>query len=135
MKRVFADASYWIALINPKDRWRGRAGEVSRSLGARLLLTTDEVLIEVLNYFAEWGDAMRQAAVINVQEILLNRNVIVIPSSRDGFTSGLSLYRARLDKGYSLTDCISMNTMREQHLTDVLTSDHHFTQEGFRVLL
>jgi predicted nucleic acid-binding protein len=51
LKRVFADASYWIALINPKDQWRGRAVEVSRSLGATLLLTTDEVLIEVFNYF------------------------------------------------------------------------------------
>jgi predicted nucleic acid-binding protein len=135
LKRIFADASYWIALINPKDQWRGRAVEASRSLGATLLLTTDEVLIEVLNYFADRGDEMRRAAAINVQEILLNRDVAIIPSSHDSFTSGLSLYQARLDKGYSLTDCISMNTMRELALTDVLTSDHHFTQEGFHILL
>ncbi|MDT5062703.1 MAG: uncharacterized protein QOH63_3162 [Acidobacteriota bacterium] len=133
--RVFADASYWIALINPKDQWRRRAIEASQSLGAALLLTTDEVLIEILNYFADRGDEMRRAATINVREILLNKNVSIIPSSHDSFTSGLSLYQARLDKGYSLTDCISMNAMREQGLTDVLTSDNHFTQEGFRILL
>jgi len=133
--RVFADASYWIALINPKDQWHRRAIEASQSLGAALLLTTDEVLIEVLNYFADRGDEMRRAAAINVQEILLNKNVSIIPLSHDSFTSGLSLYQARLDKGYSLTDCISMNAMREQGLTDVLTGDHHFTQEGFRILL
>jgi len=48
--------------------------------------------------------------------------------------AGLDLYRARLDKGYSLTDCISMQIMRREGLTDVLTNDRHFEQEGFRAL-
>lgn len=47
----------------------------------------------------------------------------------------MELYGARLDKGYSLTDCISMYVMREHGLTEVLTHDQHFTQEGFRTLL
>jgi hypothetical protein len=50
------------------------------------------------------------------------------------FASGLALYRARLDKGYSLTDCISMQTMRQEGLSEVLTNDRHFEQEGFRAL-
>lgn len=49
--------------------------------------------------------------------------------------SALSLYNARQDKGYSLTDCMSMSTMRELGITNVLTHDRHFTQEGFNVLL
>jgi predicted nucleic acid-binding protein len=36
---------------------------------------------------------------------------------------------------YSLTDCISMNAMRAEALTEVLTNDHHFEQEGFTVLM
>jgi hypothetical protein len=28
-----------------------------------------------------------------------------------------------------------MNTMRQMGITDVLTNDHHFTQEGFTVLI
>ena len=39
------------------------------------------------------------------------------------------------DKGYSLTDCISMNVMRRDGLIEVLTNDEHFTQEGFSCLL
>ncbi len=31
-----------------------------------------------------------------------------------------------LTKGYSLTDCISMQTMRREGLTEILTSDRHF---------
>jgi predicted nucleic acid-binding protein len=40
----------------------------------------------------------------------------------------------RPDKGYSLTDCISMGTMRREAITEVLTNDRHFEQEGFRAL-
>ena len=40
----------------------------------------------------------------------------------------------RLDKGFSLTDCISMQSMRREGLSDVLTNDWHFEQEGFRAV-
>lgn len=59
----------------------------------------------------------------------------VVPQSRQSFLAGLKLYRDRPDKGYSLTDRISMETMRREGLTDVLTNDRHFEQEGFRALL
>jgi hypothetical protein len=38
-------------------------------------------------------------------------------------------------KYYSLTDCISMNLMRGRGITEILTHDQHFTQEGFTILL
>jgi predicted nucleic acid-binding protein len=60
--------------------------------------------------------------------------VSVIPQSRQGFLDGLALYEVRPDKGYSLTDCISRQAMRREGLTDVLTNDRHFEQEGFRAL-
>jgi predicted nucleic acid-binding protein len=50
------------------------------------------------------------------------------------FQAGFDLYAARPDKGYSLTDCVSMNTMRREGLTEVLTNDRHFEQEGFKAL-
>ena len=49
-------------------------------------------------------------------------------------SDALTLYEARPDKEYSLTDCIAMQTMRREGLTEVLTNDHHFTQEGFSIL-
>jgi len=42
---------------------------------------------------------------------------------------------ARPDKEWSLTDCISSVAMNERNITDALTSDHHFEQAGFRILL
>jgi predicted nucleic acid-binding protein len=58
----------------------------------------------------------------------------VIPQSRSSFLAGLDLYTQRPDKGYSLVDCISMQTMRKEGLTEVLSNDRHFEQEGFRAL-
>jgi predicted nucleic acid-binding protein len=60
--------------------------------------------------------------------------ITVIEQNREVFLQGLSLFEARPDKGYSLTDCISMNVMREEGLTEVLSNDRHFAQEGFQLL-
>ena len=47
----------------------------------------------------------------------------------------IDLYEQRPDKTYSLTDCISMIICRDRGITDVLTSDKDFEQEGFTRLL
>jgi predicted nucleic acid-binding protein len=48
---------------------------------------------------------------------------------------GLALLVARPDKTYSLCDAVSFTLMRDRGLTDALTADTHFAQEGFRKLL
>jgi len=83
---------------------------------------------------AEAGPHTRMQAAAMIDHIHADPNIEVAPQSRASFQEGLALYRARLDKGYSLTDCISMQVMRREGLTDVLTNDHHFTQEGFHIL-
>lgn len=70
-----------------------------------------------------------------VRRLLVKETVVVFPQSRGSFLDGLQLYEARLDKGYSLVDCISMATLRREGITDVLTTDCHFVQEGFHALL
>lgn len=47
----------------------------------------------------------------------------------------MALLWSRLDKTYSLCDAMSFILMRERHILDALTTDHHFEQEGFRKLL
>lgn len=71
---------------------------------------------------------------MNVHDVLHDASVYVIAQNRASFLSGLELYAARPDKRYSLTDCISMQTMRREALSDALTNDRHFEQEGFRAL-
>jgi len=66
---------------------------------------------------------------------LLDVRVKVIARNEMTFLNALELYESRLDKGYSLTDCISMNVCRALNINEILTHDHHFEQEGFKVLL
>jgi predicted nucleic acid-binding protein len=134
VKLVFADTVYWVALINPKDEWRSQARSATTLLSDAQIITTDSILIEVLNFFAEHGDAARRRAVTVVERLLTNPDTEVVPQTHDNFLAGLSLYKARADKGYSLTDCISMITMRERNISEVLTHDRHFGQEGFTLL-
>jgi predicted nucleic acid-binding protein len=129
VKAVFADTFYWIALTAPTDAAYSRAHQVTDDI-----VTIDEVLTEYLTFFCTSPEYLRRKAASNVQNILNDPGVRVIPQSRESFVSGLALYSDRPDKGYSLTDCISMQTMRREGLTDVLTNDRHFEQEGFRAL-
>ena len=133
MTAVFADTFYWIALINPRDSGYDAVLEYSRSLGSRLVLTTDEVLTELLAFCAA-DPQLRLEAALAVRDILASKGARVVPQSRESFLSGLALYQSRPDKGYSLTDCISMQTMRHEGVTEALTNDRHFEQEGFRAL-
>ena len=49
--------------------------------------------------------------------------------------AGMDLLARRRDKTYSLCDAVSFLLMRDQGITEALTTDHHFEQEGFTRLL
>jgi len=99
-----------------------------------MLVTTDEVLSEFLNYFSAAGESKRRVVANMFEETMSHPRVLVIPQTRESLLRGFTLYKARADKGYSLTDCISMTAMRERNITEVLTHDQHFRQEGFAAL-
>ena len=134
MRTVFADAVYWIAIVKPNDPWLIDAMAARKRLGKTRIVTTEEVLGELLAALRK-GPFLRHLAVKMVRAILSNPNVRVVPQSRDSFQKGLVRYDARRDKHYSLQDCISMNVMESKSITEVLTNDHHFEQEGFTVLM
>ena len=104
------------------------------TLAARLhptkLSRPTKFLCEYLAFFAGARPSVRAQAGKIVADLFKSLTVLVVPQSRESFLAGLELYRARPDKGYSLTDCISMQTMRREGLTN----DRHFEQEGFRAL-
>jgi predicted nucleic acid-binding protein len=129
VKAVFGDTFYWIALTLPEDAAHDRAKLVTADI-----VTTEEVLTEYLTFFCASPEYLRREVASSVEAILHDPTVRVIPQSHDSFTDGFWFYRNRPDKGYSLTDCISMQAMRREGLTEVLTNDRHFEQEGFRPL-
>jgi predicted nucleic acid-binding protein len=135
MSRYFVDAGHLIALINPKDQWHRRSIEIDLKISNSDLVTTEEVLTELLNFYCESGEYMRSLAAKLARETLLNIRVTVVSSIETSFIEALDLYEARPDKGYSLTDCISMNVCKASGVSEILTNDDHFRQEGFVLLL
>ena len=134
MKQIFADTFYWVALINPQDNWHQQAREVTSSLKNVKLVTTDEVLVELLNFMSVRGANLKRRTVEFIDNLLQNPHLQVIPQNRESFLQGFELYRRRPDKEYSLTDCISMTVMQRLKISQVLTHDNHFQQEGFIIL-
>jgi predicted nucleic acid-binding protein len=130
---LFADSFYWIALANPADACHQEVTRFSQM--HHVLVTTDEVLTEFLNYFAGAGERKRAVIARMFEEAMSHPQIVVLAQTRDSLLRGFGLYTARGDKGYSLTDCISMKAMRERNIREVLTHDHHFEQEGFTILL
>lgn len=135
MRAIFADTFYWAALLNPRDQWHRAANERRTNLVDIRIVTTETVLIELLNYFSEFSSEMRTTVTETVRDIMVDLDIDYVSHSPESFLDALGLYERRSDKGYSLTDCVSMNVCRERGITEVLTHDDHFRQEGFVVLL
>ena len=132
MKAVFADTSYYLALVNPKDRWHARAVELAESILGRIFVT-EHVLLELgcaLTRATDRGVFLRTLELIETEG-----NSIIIPASAQLFRQGLALFADRPDKDWSLVDCISFVVMKQRRLTDALTADRHFSQAGFKALL
>jgi len=132
MRAVFADTLYWVALTNKLDALHEQAAKLIPALGSPRVVTTELVITEYLNFFAEWGAHFRRKAIGNVRIALKSPRIMVVPHTHETFLAGIAFYEARIDKGYSLTDCVSTLAMRNERLTDVLTNDRHFEQEGFQ---
>jgi predicted nucleic acid-binding protein len=72
---------------------------------------------------------------LTVRAIAEDPGVLIVEQSHSTFDNALDLYDRRPDKRYSMTDCSSMCHMMSTGITDVLTNDRHFVQEGFTALL
>lgn len=135
MRAVFADASYWIAILNPQDRLHEQAVAVSRPALVARLVTSEMVLAEVLSFFAGRGSQARQAAARLAADLRNDQGTAIVLQTSAQFQRALALYARRPDKTWGLTDCASFLIMEEQGITEALTRDRHFEQAGFTALL
>jgi predicted nucleic acid-binding protein len=129
---VFADTSYWLALLVKQDQYHSRAQAwTARITGC--ITTTAAVLLETANALAR--PAWRASAVALIEHLRQRDDVRVVPFEPALWARGWDLYRNRADKAWSLTDCFSFLVMQQTALTDALTADEHFRQAGFRAVL
>ena len=131
MRRVFVDTSGWFELVLPGGR--GRA-EIARAVEApdTKFVTSTYVLDELISLILERRGykiaSMAASAIRSAPEIRLEH-----PDAAEE-SRAWRLFLDRSDKTYTLTDCLSFVIMRRLGITEAITTDRHFRQEGFTVL-
>jgi len=132
MKRVSGDSLYFLALVNPKDRFHRQAVDFARAWQG-IIVTSRWVLAEICDWLSSSDN--RALALGVVSQITTSKRFHVIHRSDELFERGLELYRLRPDQDWSLTDSVSFIVMADEGLADALTGDRHFNQAGFTALL
>jgi predicted nucleic acid-binding protein len=132
MKPVFADTSYYIALLSEEDAFHAAALEWSENLLGRTVVT-EYVLVELGSALSR--SKYRDRYVPFVERLLADPDTKLVLASQNLFRQCLTLFADRSDKQWSLVDCIPFVVMKQRRLTDALTTDHHFGQAGFKFLL
>ena len=135
MTPVFADTSYWFAVMNPTDQWHQAAVRADAAIGDRRIVTTEMVLTELLNSVSRMGPTQRDIVATAVRGMYTDPRVTVLPQTAERFQRALDLYETRLDKRWGHTDCASFLAMRENDINQVLTFDRDFAQAGFTILM
>jgi predicted nucleic acid-binding protein len=132
VRSVFADAAYFIALLNPADNFHARALELARRPPGRLV-TSYWILAEVGDAFSQPGHRAKFARLLGL--LASTPDIEVLPPTVEQFRVGAALHASRPDKRWSLTDCITFSVMNDLGMVDALTTDYHFEQAGFRALM
>ena len=81
------------------------------------------------------GAATRNTAAHGFERVRQDPRIEVVPHSRELSAEAISLFTARSDKDWSLTDCLSFIVMGRRSIREALTADNHFEQAGFHAAL
>ena len=131
--RVFADTSYFVAILSERDEAHDAAMSWMESPHVHAITTTSWVLVELADTMSLPGE--RQVAADFIERLQSASDTRIVPVSEELLWRGFRHFRSRPDKEWSLTDCLSFVVMSDEGLTDALTGDHHFEQAGFTALL
>ena len=133
--RYFLDTSYTIALTIEKDQFHKRAVDLSFKLSETNseIITTQAILLEIGNALAK--KKYRLSAVNILQQLESDTRTAIVGLTPELHDRAFELFSSRMDKEWSLVDCISFVVMHERKISKALTTDEHFIQAGFRALL
>lgn len=128
---VFMDTYGLIAWINTRDAAHLPVKSYLNVYSGSIV-TTEWVLLEFADAFSL--SSVKPFAIEAIRRIHRLPMFQVVGFSPTVSQAGFDLYKARPDKDWSLTDCISFAVMSQHGLSEALTADHHFEQAGFRAV-
>lgn len=134
-RRVLGDSSFFFALVAKRDPAHRPAVTTYEKLlraGARIV-TTDYIVDETLTLTKGRIDASTAIALLD--RIERSEAIDLELLSGESFLASKQYFRKHSDHGYSFTDCTSFVVMNELEIRAALTTDRHFKEAGFEVLL
>jgi predicted nucleic acid-binding protein len=134
-REVFLDTAGLYALADRRDPTRQAVIEQVQKLVAakRAIVLTDYVIDEGATLAKARAGGYAAGRLLELVERSAGIRLEWIGPDR--FDAAKAFFRKHADHGYSFTDCTSFVVMRELRLTEVLTTDEHFVEAGFRALL
>lgn len=129
---MFIDTSGWLCLYHKDEPEHREAVKIYNT--AKTRITTGYVLAEFVP-LAQVRGFPRTKNLEFSQRILDSAEIEIIWVDENLHRQAVALLRERADKNYSLCDAVSFVVMRERGITESLTTDKHFRQEGFVRLL
>ena len=129
---MFVDTSGLLCFFDRRDFRHQAAHNLIDS--APILITHSYVLAEFVPLSQSRGLDRREALEF-AKDILNNQFLVLMWVDEKLHRAAQALLEKRIDKTYSLCDAVSFVLMRDFGLNEALTTDRHFTQEGFVRLL
>lgn len=114
---ILIDTGYLIALAIERDELHGRSIRWAAHTREPLLLS-EYVLWETINRLSAVAD--RPRAHILAERVMSDPVYEFVRATPAVFDAGMALHRARPDKDWSLTDCISFHLMGERRISRAL---------------
>jgi predicted nucleic acid-binding protein len=130
---VLLDTSGLLCFLHQDEPQHKRAVELLAN-SSGILLTHNYVLAELVALALV--RRFSQSTVLSyISELLNNPKVEIVWVDESLHQKAVNLLMDRQDKTYSLCDAVSFVLMRRRGITEALTTDKHFKQEGFTRLL
>ena len=125
---MLIDTSGFLCFKKKEEPYHEEAVELYELTKARL--TTSYVLAEYVALALIRGLSRKDVLTFS-EEVLSDETIEIIWVDEVLHRKAVALLQKREDKTYSLCDAVSFVVMRERALTEALTTDKHFEQEGF----
>jgi len=133
MRKIFLDTGGILALINKRDALHKKAIKVNKVLEQEEVqfIVTDYIVVEVGNALAKH----KELAMKTLDHLQTSEDIQRLKITDEIFDQALELYKKYSDKEWGITDISSFVVMQQEGINEAFTTDHHFKQFGFRILL
>jgi predicted nucleic acid-binding protein len=127
---VFADTSYFLALLDARDQWHHKA---RKALQPGLSVITS---CEVINETVTWLQRRNflSAALVFLAEIRRNPKLEIVYPDSGIQAEGWDFYHRWGGGGATAVDCTSFAIMKSRRIRKAFTFDKHFRDAGFEIL-